>query len=50
MNFGMTILNRNMETEQNYVIWILTDYIFIITEDFYEDISNNVEIWFDTSN
>ena len=25
-------------------------YILIITEDFYEDISNNVEIWFDTSN
>ena len=24
MNFGMIILNGNMETEQNYVIWILT--------------------------
>ena len=24
--------------------------IHIITEDFFEDISNNVQIWFDTSN
>ena len=24
--------------------------IHIITEDFYKDIANNVEIWFDTSN
>ena len=24
--------------------------IYVITEDFYEDIANDVEIWFDTSN
>ena len=34
MNFGMTILNRNMEIKQ----------------DFYKDIAGDVERWFDTSN
>ena len=36
MNFGMTILNQNMETYYNW--------------RFYEDITNDVERWFDTSN
>ena len=30
MNFGMTVLNRNMETEQSYVTWILTALLFIL--------------------
>ena len=40
-----------MEIKQNYVIWILIALLFIfITEDFFEDISNDVEAWYDTSN
>ena len=27
-----------------------TDTFIIITDDFYKDIANDVEIWFDTSN
>ena len=41
-----------MRTMQHYVIWILT-LLFIIhikTEDFYKDIVDDVEKWFDTSN
>ena len=52
MNFGMIILNQSMRTIQHYVIWILT-LLFIIhikTEDFYKDIVDDVEKWFDTSN
>ena len=45
MNFGMTILDQSMETKQNYAI-----NINIKTEDFFEDICNDVERWFDTSN
>ena len=29
MNFGMTILNQRMETEQKYVTWILIALLFI---------------------
>ena len=36
-------------TKQNYVIWILI-VINVFTEDFFEDINNDVERWFDTSN
>ena len=51
MNFGMTILNQNIETKENYAIWILTAlFIHIFTEDFFEDITNDIERWFDTSN
>ena len=32
-----------METEQNQLV------VYIETEDFYKDIANNVERWFDTS-
>ena len=48
----MIILNQSMRTMQHYVIWILT-LLFIIhikTEDFYKDIVDDVEKWFDTSN
>ena len=49
MNFGMVTLNQDMETRENYVTEILTALLFI-TEDFYKDISDDVERWFDTSN
>ena len=40
-----------METEQNFVTQILTVLLFYIkTEDFFEDISRDVEKWYDTSN
>ena len=42
-----------MEIEQNYVIQILIDLLFtlyIIAEDFFEDIADDVEAWYDTSN
>ena len=49
MNFGMTILNQSVETEQNCVTRILLFVIYIKIEGFFEDISNDVESWFDTS-
>ena len=40
-----------MEARQNYATQILIAlFIYIKTEDFFEDISNDVEKWFDTSN
>ena len=46
MNFGMTILDRAK------LCYTDTDrfIIYIKTENFFEDISNDVERWFDTSN
>ena len=44
----MTILDQSMETKQNYAIQILT--VLLLTLSFLEDISNDVERWFDTSN
>ena len=39
-----------MEARQNYATQILIAlFIYIKTEDFFEDISNVVEKWFDTS-
>ena len=46
MNFGIITLNQSTKTRQNcdsFVIHIKTKY-------FYEDIVNDVEEWFDTSN
>ena len=45
----MIALHKSMEIEQNYMD---TDsfVIPIITEDFYKDIANDVERWFDTFN
>ena len=40
----MNISDQNMEIEQNFFI------IYIKTEDFFEDISSDVEKWYDTSN
>ena len=47
MNFGMTILDRDREK----LCYMDTDsfVIHIITEDFNEDIANDLERWFDTS-
>ena len=41
-----------MEIKQDYAIWVHTDsfIIQIKTEDFYKNIANDVERWFDTSN
>ena len=51
MNFGTIILHQSMETRQNYVIQNYADsfIIYIKTKYFFEDISNDVEKWFDTS-
>ena len=38
-----------MVIKQNYVILILVALLFI-PEDFFEDNSNDVEVWYDTSN
>ena len=50
MKLGMITLNQSMETERNYVTQYYSFIIYIITEDFYEDIAGDVERWFDTSN
>ena len=51
MNFGTIILHQSMETRQSYVIQNYADsfIIYIKTKYFFEDISNDVEKWFDTS-
>ena len=47
----MNVLDQSMETEQNFVTQILTVLLFYIkAEDFFEDISSDVEKWYDTSN
>ena len=45
INFSMTTLNQSMGIEQNYVMQILIALLLIL-----QDISNDVEKWFDTSN
>ena len=50
MNFGIIPLNQSTETKQNYATWILSFIIHIKTEDFYEDIADDVNKWFDTTN
>ena len=49
MNFGMIILKYK---EKAKLCYMDTDsfVIKIFTEDFFEDINNDVERWFDTSN
>ena len=44
----MIILNQSMEIKHNYVTLILTVLLFIL--NFYKDIANDVERWFDTPN
>ena len=50
MNFGMITLKQSMETAK--ICYTDTDsfVIHIKTEDFYEDIADDVEKWFDTLN
>ena len=48
MNFGVIILNQSFKIIQNYAKWIQT--INIKTEDFDEDIADDVEEKFDPSN
>ena len=53
MNFCMAILTQSMETRQNCAIQILIVLLLILKlkkEFFFEDISNDVERCFDTSN
>ena len=51
MNFGMKYINPKYG-DRAKLCYIDTDsfVIYIKTEDFFEDISNDVEIWFDTCN
>ena len=49
----MTIFDQSTETRQNCAIQILIVLLLILKlkkEFFFEDISNDVERWFDTSN
>ena len=47
----MITLKQSMRIEQNYTYTDTDSFIInIITEDFFQDISNDVEKWFDTSN
>ena len=50
MNFGMITLNQIMETTKLCYMGTDSFIIYIETEDFYKDIANDVERWFDTSN
>ena len=49
MNFGMITLNQSTKTKQNYATWILPALLLILKPK-YQDIGNDVEEWFDTSN
>ena len=50
MNFGTIILYQSMETAKFCYTDTDSFIIYIKTEHFFEDISNDVEKWFDTSN
>ena len=52
MNFGMIMLNQVKYEDNAKLCYINTDtfIIHIKTKDFYKDIANDVEKWFDTSN
>ena len=51
MNVGMITLNQSIKTEQNYVTWILTAFLFILKlKILNKDIANDVQEWFDTYN
>ena len=39
-----------MDTKQDYVIWLKITLLWILKHDFYKDINNHVDKWFDTSN
>ena len=47
----MITLNQSMEIKQKLCYTDTDSFIIhIITQDFFEDISNDVEAWYDTSN
>ena len=46
----MITLNQNIKAEQNCYMDTDSFVIHIKTEDFYKDIADDVEKWFDTSN
>ena len=47
----MNILNQSIKKMQDYVTWILTALLFILKlKIFFEDIADDVEKRFDTSN
>ena len=46
----MIMLNQSIKTMQNYATWTQTVLSLILKQDFYEDIANDVEKRFDTSN
>ena len=48
--FGMIALNLDMKIKQSYAIWILMALLCILKQDFYKDIADDAERWFDTSN
>ena len=51
MNSYIIILNQNIKTMPNYVLWLLIVLLFMLKlEIFYKDIANDVEKRFDTSN
>ena len=50
MNFGKGMLNQSIKRKQNYATWILIALLLTFFEDFFDDINNDVERWFDTSN
>ena len=51
MNFGMIMLNQSTKTKQSYATWILIALLLIVLwKIFFEDMNNDVERWFDTSN
>ena len=52
MNFGMIILNQNIKTMQNYVIWTLTALLFILKPKNFIKIliANDAKGRYDTSN
>ena len=50
MNFGTITLTQSLETIKNCYKDTDSFIIYIKAEDFFEDISNDVERWFDTSN
>ena len=47
----MITLNQSMVIKQNYVIRLLIALLFILKlKIFFKDISNDVEVWYNTSN
>ena len=51
MHFGTITLNQSTKTKQNYATLDTDSFVIhIFTEDFFEDIGNDVERCFDTSN